>query len=261
MALAPVLIRAPGTGIGQILGRDPAVNDGTLFAFDFADTYCWPDQASAPDGSEFINLIDSGGSAFVNTSGPAIGFFDDGFRYNVGATDQVIDLPDETKFAASTGFVVSVVITIETQTQAAKSRICGYFDGSDNTGAWGLYTANGRFYFVINGQVMPSSYTIATFGTGPHTFTLSWADEGDGYKCKLYVDGALDQEADADNATLSTPTDTTTPTLGESSDDETAPYWIGKICRCIGHDLASTELTVADIAAAEWAVTDGRFVA
>lgn len=254
MALKPFLPATAGdfSALGKKIFVDSAMNTGTSLALDFLDPAVWPTQGNAATGATFASLV-PGGAGAESTGTYTLVWNTDGFDFN-GNDNQTITLPDAAKLVGSTRFAVSFVIEVESQAQATKSRVLGYFDGSDSTGPWGMYTQNNYFYPVINGQTV-GAFNTATYGAGTHTFTLAW----DGSYCYLYVDGVLRNTVVATSATLVPPTDTTTPSIGEISDDETSFYWTGRACRLLIHDLTSSDLTIAEVAAAEWSVSDGRF--
>lgn len=49
-----------------ILGRDPLLAAGSKFIFDFADSYCWPSQATpVANGQVVKNLVESKAGASI----------------------------------------------------------------------------------------------------------------------------------------------------------------------------------------------------
>lgn len=244
--------------VGVLLQPDIAMTEGSVFAFDFSDVRCWPTQANAPDGTTFANLLDGGSVATVNSSGYTMVFNTDGFRFSVGSTAQTIDLPTAANMAGATdGFAVSCWISAETQTQAAKARVAGYFDPSDNTGPWGIYGQSNTLYFVVNSQLVYSA-TPTALGLGDmHQCLLAWVNAGTvddpDWRARVYIDGALAADLPATHDTLQSPTDATTPKIGDMHGVEgTSGYWVGKFCRALGWELTGGTDELDDIVALDF---------
>ncbi len=238
-----------------ILYGDAVMTTGSVFCFDFLDPVVWPSQSSAVLDDTFINLVSGGGDA---TATNALTFAGGGFDFTV-TTFQSIQLPAVADLTAGTGgFVVTVWITHETQSQAFAGHVFGYRNVTEGT--WGLRYQAPQYLAMINGEEVTVDRALFEDNL-PHQLSMAWVKMPDNsFEKRVYVDGVVTHSsASAYTTVQAIAAPPGYPSLGDGLTTGLNGFWEGSIYRAWGDDLGVSGADVAKLLATDLAENAGRF--
>lgn len=265
----PLIQRIPGVNFTDtslpLLRRDSIVNAGTVFAYDFKDTYCWPSQTAPTNGTAVKNLADglADGTAEIN-GGNSFGFSGGGVVMSaptLSSAARRINFPTAARLpAGNQGLLFIIWLRQDTQTNPGDAALIAghtYQAGSES-----------QYFASRNGstsQLRISCNAVHTNVAEPAVGVLTQLavaripNGSGGFLVRAFMNGA---QAGADQtdafATLRQPVNgsLTCSLAGGGGFQQT---WCGKVYRVVLEDLGVSGASALAQVQVDYAANASRF--
>lgn len=239
---------------GPVLQADAAIDDGTLFLFDFLDPGTWPSQAAAAVGAEFVDLSEISENAALATN--SVGW-SNGLAFTAGDTARIL-LPTSSDLASDVekfGITVWVGFSDLSGTTDSVLTMGKSGSGYDNT-QYIIYTNLSDLRWGVCGELVADTpYPTIAPGT-VYQIGITIEKNGANYDAALWLNGVM-----VDTHTVAGPmVDALTQTnarIGNGDIFAGPPEMI--VYRTHANDLSG--YSPAQFIAADYAARMGEFVA
>lgn len=260
----PLVVNLAGTSFSDtslpILYRDPMVAAGTQFLFDFKNTYSWSGQNAPTNGAVFKNLVNGGADA-AWANGAADGYAGGGAVISASAGYLNIGTGYTGLYTGLNKFAVGCTVGMPAAFVA--SFYPGFFGRAVNTG-----TLVARMDLELTGRnLRVNQWSLGDYQQVLNTSTVydiisTWEPSGvNAGTAKVFVDGVLVRTSAIGNTTLPVAGVAGTPWVFGNAGMGGGPDFKGRLFRCFAEDMTISNRTPEQIAAANWAVVNGRFIA
>jgi hypothetical protein len=241
-----------------LLYRDPILNKGSKFLFDFGNQFCLNGNAvgSLSAGATFLNLLDSGASAStVGSSGAfSINSSSNGLAVNGSGAGSYIDFGTSYDLSSSNDeFLVILWLKIPLSGMATGfPEIFALSSGNANAAQWWMDSASdGRQMRGVVGLGGSSSYALGIpdgAGVGSVTqFAMHWRSTG---LLEVYYNGTFANSGNAAPTSLQ---------AGSGIHLKATAQFSGNLYRAYQEDLVVSGLTAAGQILADYTLNNNRF--